>query len=108
MDTMQIKDSVVFTYDGNSTAAKESLERLQYYALRFSEGTEKLFADCNDEQGKEFLYTYGPRFVAEWYRFLITCQAHDQQKFRAIQDEMRKMAQEMHCHAATVLASKEG
>lgn len=29
MDTMQIKDSVVFTYDGNSTAAKESLERLE-------------------------------------------------------------------------------
>jgi len=104
---MDIKDSVVFTYDGNSQAAKESLERLQYYALRFSEGTEKLFADCNDEQGKEFLYTYGPRFVEEWYRFLITCQAHDQQKFKVIQEEIRKMSQQMHCHAAQVLASKK-
>lgn len=107
MDIMQIKDSVVFTYDGNSKAAKESLERLQYYALRFFEGTEKLFADCNDEQGKEFLSIYGPRFVEEWYRFLITCQAHDQKKFHAIQEKIRKMAQQMHCDAATVLASKK-
>lgn len=104
---MDIKDSVVFTYDGNCEAAKESLERLQYYALRFSEGTEKLFADCNNEQGKEFLYTYGPRFIEEWYRFLITCQSHDQQKFKVIQEEIRKMAQQMHCHAAEVLASKK-
>ena len=109
---MEFNDDAVFTYDGQTQRTRECLERLQYYALRFNEGVEKVHSADRDMvqmvQGRQLLRTYGPRFVAEWLTFTALCQEVDKEKFKVIQGEIRRLAQEMSCHAAEVLVRKKG